>query len=302
MKKLIYIIVIYIASVNITGELFSSSTLIMFLGYYIAIPIIFILPAQKLGLTSVVLFFSKLPLINLFKLSFIKSSIDNSYNRHKLNEQTNKAFSIILEFCSFDDIINNFGGTPLDSELILNDYSPPDEQIDLFNKRISKKLKKDLIESLNSIVDLPPNEFYDVFSGLSLVKTLSVWSNAKWGVLTQDIRMKIKNSEGKQEFNAIEIKDAYSASYKELLSTVEKIYNKKPIVYKYLELPEALSLKYAKAIKEYDKINNRFRRSLKEFNESDNKSIVTNVGFCPKCYKGISPIATKCPHCTADLG
>lgn len=302
MKKLIYIIVIYIASVNITGELFSSSTLIMFLGYYIAIPIIFILPAQKLGLTSVVLFFSKLPLINLFKLSFIKSSIDNSYNRHKLNEQTNKAFSIILEFCSFEDIINNFGGTPLDSELILNDYSPPDEQIDLFNKRISKKLKKDLIESLNSIVDLPPNEFYDVFSGLSLVKTLSVWSNAKWGVLTQDIRMKIKNSEGKQEFNAIEIKDAYSASYKELLSTVEKIYNKKPIVYKYLELPEALSLKYAKAIKEYDKINNRFRRSLKEFNESDNKSIVTNVGFCPKCYKGISPIATKCPHCTADLG
>ena len=302
MKKLIYIIVIYIASVNITGELFSSSTLIMFLGYYIAIPIIFTLPAQKLGLTSVVLFFSKLPLINLFKLSFIKSSIDNSYNRHKLNEQTNKAFSIILEFCSFEDIINNFGGTPLDSELILNDYSPPDEQIDLFNKRISKKLKKDLIESLNSIVDLPPNEFYDVFSGLSLVKTLSVWSNAKWGVLTQDIRMKIKNSEGKQEFNAIEIKDAYSASYKELLSTVEKIYNKKPIVYKYLELPEALSLKYAKAIKEYDKINNRFRRSLKEFNESDNKSIVTNVGFCPKCYKGISPIATKCPHCTADLG
>ena len=290
MKKLIYIIVIYISSVNITGELFSSSTLIMFLGYYIAIPIIFILPAQKLGLTSVVLFFSKLPLINLFKLSFIKSSIDNSYNRHKLNEQTNKAFSIILEFCSFEDIINNFGGTPLDSELILNDYSPPDEQIDLFNKRISKKLKKDLIESLNSIVDLPPNEFYDVFSGLSLVKTLSVWSSAKWGVLRQ-----LKNSDEKQE-----LRD--SASYKELLSTVEKIYNKKPIVYKYLELPEDLSLKYAKAIKEYDKINNRFRRSLKEFNESDNKSIVTNVGFCPKCYKGISPIATKCPHCTADLG
>lgn len=290
MKKLIYIIVIYISSVNITGELFSSSTLIMFLGYYIAIPIIFILPAQKLGLTSVVLFFSKLPLINLFKLSFIKSSIDNSYNRHKLNEQTNKAFSIILEFCSFEDIINNFGGTPLDSELILNDYSPPDEQIDLFNKRVSKKLKKDLIESLNSIVDLPPNEFYDVFSGLSLVKTLSVWSSAKWGVLRQ-----LKNSDEKQE-----LRD--SASYKELLSTVEKIYNKKPIVYKYLELPEDLSLKYAKAIKEYDKINNRFRRSLKEFNESDNKSIVTNVGFCPKCYKGISPIATKCPHCTADLG
>tara|TARA_B100001175_G_scaffold166105_1_gene140835 strand:+ start:957 stop:1829 length:873 start_codon:yes stop_codon:yes gene_type:complete len=290
MKKLIYIIVIYISSVNITGELFSSSTLIMFLGYYIAIPIIFILPAQKLGLTSVVLFFSKLPLINLFKLSFIKSSIDNSYNRHKLNEQTNKAFSIILEFCSFEDIINNFGGTPLDSELILKDYTPPDEQIDLFNKRVSKKLKKDLIESLNSIVDLPPNEFYDVFSGLSLVKTLSVWSSAKWGVLRQ-----LKNSDEKQE-----LRD--SASYKELLSTVEKIYNKKPIVYKYLELPEALSLKYAKAIKEYDKINNRFRRSLKEFNESDNKSIVTNVGFCPKCYKGISPIATKCPHCTADLG
>jgi len=290
MKKLIYIIVIYISSVNITGELFSSSTLIMFLGYYIAIPIIFILPAQKLGLTSVVLFFSKLPLINLFKLSFIKSSIDNSYNRHKLNEQTNKAFSIILEFCSFEDIINNFGGTPLDSELILKDYTPPDEQIDLFNKRVSKKLKKDLIESLNSIVDLPPNEFYDVFSGLSLVKTLSVWSSAKWGVLRQ-----LKNSDEKQE-----LRD--SASYKELLSTVEKIYNKKPIVYKYLELPEDLSLKYAKAIKEYDKINNRFRRSLKEFNESDNKSIVTNVGFCPKCYKGISPIATKCPHCTADLG
>ncbi len=262
----------------------------MFLGYYIAIPIIFILPAQKLGLTSVVLFFSKLPLINLFKLSFIKSSIDNSYNRHKLNEQTNKAFSIILEFCSFEDIINNFGGTPLDSELILKDYTPPDEQIDLFNKRVSKKLKKDLIESLNSIVDLPPNEFYDVFSGLSLVKTLSVWSSAKWGVLRQ-----LKNSDEKQE-----LRD--SASYKELLSTVEKIYNKKPIVYKYLELPEDLSLKYAKAIKEYDKINNRFRRSLKEFNESDNKSIVTNVGFCPKCYKGISPIATKCPHCTADLG
>ena len=281
---------IYISSVNITGELFSSSTLIMFLGYYIAIPIIFILPAQKLGLTSVVLFFSKLPLINLFKLSFIKSSIDNSYNRHKLNEQTNKAFSIILEFCSFEDIINNFGGTPLDSELILKDYTPPDEQIDLFNKRVSKKLKKDLIESLNSIVDLPPNEFYDVFSGLSLVKTLSVWSSAKWGVLRQ-----LKNSDEKQE-----LRD--SASYKELLSTVEKIYNKKPIVYKYLELPEDLSLKYAKAIKEYDKINNRFRRSLKEFNESDNKSIVTNVGFCPKCYKGISPIATKCPHCTADLG
>mgnify|MGYP001280669432 FL=1 len=136
MKKLIYIIVIYISSVNITGELFSLSTLIMFLGYYIAVPIIFILPAQKLGLTSVVLFFSQLPLINLFKLPFIKSSIDNSFNRHKLNEQTNKAFSIILEFCSFEDIINNFGGTPLDSELILNDYSPPDEQIDLFNKRV----------------------------------------------------------------------------------------------------------------------------------------------------------------------
>ena len=298
MKKLIYIIVIYISSVNITGELFSLSTLIMFLGYYIAIPIIFILPAQKLGLTSVVLFFSQLPLINLFKLPFIKSSIDNSFNRHKLNEQTNKAFSIILEFCSFEDIINNFGGTPLDSELILNDYSPPDEQIDLFNKRISKKLKKDLIESLNSIVDLPPNEFYDVFSGLSLVKTLSVWSSAKWGVLWQNI----KNNEGKQESSAIEIKDSNRALYNEYLSTVEKIYNKKPIVFKYLELPEALSLKYAKAIKEYDKINNRFRRSLKEFNESDKKSIVTNVGFCPKCYKGISPIATKCPHCTADLG
>ena len=125
---------------------------------------------------------------------------------------------------------------------------------------------------------------------MSLVKTLSVWSSAKWGVLRQ-----LKNSDEKQE-----LRD--SASYKELLSTVEKIYNKKPIVYKYLELPEDLSLKYAKAIKEYDKINNRFRRSLKEFNESDNKSIVTNVGFCPKCYKGISPIATKCPHCTADLG
>ena len=254
----------------------------MFITLYIAIPIIFIFPAQKLNLTSVVLFFSQIPLINLFiKLPFIKYSIDSSYTRDKLDEQTNKAFSIILEFCSFEDIVNNFGGTPLDSDLTLKDYTPPDEQIDLFNKRASKKLKKDLIESLNSIVDLNPNEFYDVFSGLSLAQTLSVWSSAEWGVL--------------RKFETPE-------AYQEFLSTVEKIYNKKPIVFKYLKLPDALSLKYERALKEYNKINNRFRRKLKEFNESDEKSIVTNLGFCPKCYRGISLIATKCPHCTADLG
>jgi len=53
------------------------------------------------------------------------------------------------------------------------------------------------------------------------------------------------------------------------------------------------------AIREGGKL--RSQRALQSEESRNVKSIVTNYGWCPKCTKKISAIATKCPYCTADL-
>ena len=50
--------------------------------------------------------------------------------------------------------------------------------------------------------------------------------------------------------------------------------------------------------REYTKedIENTF--SFKNFG----KGPVKNIGVCPKCWKKISVLSSKCPHCTANIG
>ena len=36
--------------------------------------------------------------------------------------------------------------------------------------------------------------------------------------------------------------------------------------------------------------------------DKDDKGLIKNYGTCPKCWRKISMLASKCPHCTADLG
>tara|TARA_B100000963_G_C22303738_1_gene526882 strand:- start:108 stop:476 length:369 start_codon:yes stop_codon:yes gene_type:complete len=36
--------------------------------------------------------------------------------------------------------------------------------------------------------------------------------------------------------------------------------------------------------------------------DKDDKGLIKNYGTCPKCWRKISMLASKCPYCTADLG
>jgi hypothetical protein len=51
-----------------------------------------------------------------------------------------------------------------------------------------------------------------------------------------------------------------------------------------------------KAINDFEKAKAISREETKEGN-----SMFTNFGYCPHCTKKVSVVATKCPHCTANL-
>ena len=199
MKKLAYILICYIGSVIQTGNLFSSSTLIMFIGCYFLCPIIIvgIMYFLKYG-EGIKLVKPFLPAF-FFKLSFVKPILNLSNKRDRTSELSNEAIEIISKITS------------------KSYYKNPDKKKKItFNERISEKLKKQLIDNLNSIVDLKPYEFYYIISDTSLMEYVS---------------------------NLIKGQEATNT-----------LSNKNLIVFEWLKLPSDLDTKYNHALKEYKKI------------------------------------------------
>jgi hypothetical protein len=64
-------------------------------------------------------------------------------------------------------------------------------------------------------------------------------------------------------------------------------------------IPENKKQKFQTILKEYINLNEK--ASEKRYSQPDGKVIFTNIGICPKCMSNISPFATKCPSCTANL-
>mgnify|MGYP001282029375 CR=1 FL=1 len=259
MKKLIYILIVYISSVYQTGDLFSSSTLIMFFAIYFALTFILAYWMYYFKFSyGINLLKEFVPSFVFWILPFVKASINHLNLRNNITELSDEAFQIIQN-------IKN----PDNTELLGSEYVGYWEEYDkkdrvLFNEKISKKLKNQLIDNLNSVIDLNPNEFYYVMESRTLTEELS-------------------------------------AKAKGITLNHNNPSDKKLIVFNWLTLPNSLTLKYKKALKEYERMKEKSSKKLREFNDDEN-ALVTNYGVCPKCYKNISMLARKCPHCTADLG
>ncbi len=257
MKKLIYILIVYISSVYQTGDLFSSSTLIMFFGIYFALTFILAYWMYYFKFSyGINLLKEFVPSFVFWKLPFVKASINHLNLRNNIAELSNEAFEIIL---------NINPNIKKDALVLYDEYNHiyKKDKI-LFNEKISKKLKNQLIDKLTSLLDLNPNEFYYVMERRTM---------------TEEVSAKVKGT---------------PINYKKTHS------NHKLIVFDWLTLPNSLALKYKKALKEYKRMEEEYSKKLREFNEGS--SIVTNYSICPKCYKNINMLARKCPYCTADLG
>ena len=206
------------------------------------------------------------PSFVFWKLPFVKASINHLNLRNNITELTDEAFQIIHNIKNPDNI-----------KLLGSEYWGFWEKYDekdrvLFNEKISKKLKNQLIDSLNSVLDLNPNEFYYVMESSTLTEETTKMVKVGYKAYMDKAKQEAGNNPS----------------------------DKKLIVFDWLTLPNSLALKYKKARKEFKRMEEEYLKKLREFNEGS--SIVTNYGICPKCYKNINMLARKCPHCTADLG
>lgn len=50
-----------------------------------------------------------------------------------------------------------------------------------------------------------------------------------------------------------------------------------------------------------NRFSNRGRNSIAEDFKNADTAVKYGLGKCPNCFSEVSRLATKCPHCTADL-
>ncbi len=227
MKKLAYILIIYIGSVFQTGELFSSSTLIMFFAIYFGATLLLAYWMYYFKFSyGINLLKEFVPSFVFWALPFIKASINHLNLRNNITELSNEAFEIIL----------NINPNIKEDVLVLNDKYNHIYKKDkiLFNEKISKKLKNQLIDKLTSLLDLNPNEFYYVMESRTL---------------TEELSAKVKGT---------------PINYKKTHS------DHKLIVFDWLTLPNSLASKYKKALKEYNRMLEKNLKKLREFNNDEN--------------------------------
>ena len=217
MKKLIYIIVIYISSVYETGELFSSSTLIMFFATYFALTFILAYGMYYFKFSYGINLLKEFVPNFLYSIIPLRKYTEKHINlRNNITELTDEAFQIIHNIKNPDNI------------KLLGSYWEKYDEKDrvLFNEKISKKLKNQLIDSLNSVLDLNPNEFYYVMESRTM---------------TEELSAKVKGI-------PIDNKKTHS--------------DHKLIVFDWLTLPNSLALKYKKALKEYKRMEEEYSKKL----------------------------------------
>ena len=185
MKKLIYILVVYLSSVFSTGEFFSSSTLITFFGLYFLLPFI---------LTYWMYYFKFSYGINLLKefvpsfvfwIPFLKAARNHLNLRNNITELTDEAFQIIHNIKNPHNIRSEYWS-------YWDEYDEKDTV--LFNEKISKKLKNQLIDSLNSVLDLNPNEFYYVMESSTLTEDNKKLIVFDWLTLPNSLALKYKKA------------------------------------------------------------------------------------------------------------
>ena len=197
MKKIIYVIVVYISSVYETGELFSSSTLITFFAIYFALTFVLAWGMYYFK------FSYGIKLLKEFVPSFLYSIIPfRKYTEKHLNlrnnitELTDEAFQIIHNIKNPHNIRSEYWS-------YWDEYDEKDTV--LFNEKISKKLKNQLIDKLTSLLDLNPNEFYyimesrNVLGGIEANKKLLVFD---WLTLPNSLALKYKKA--RKEFKRME--------------------------------------------------------------------------------------------------
>ena len=137
------------------------------------------------------------PSFVFWKLPFVKASINHLNLRNNITELSNEAFEIIL---------NINPNIKKDALVLYDEYNHiyKKDKI-LFNEKISKKLKNQLIDSLNSVLDLNPNEFYyvmnsrNVLGGVEANKKLIVFD---WLTLPNSLALKYKKA--RKEFKRME--------------------------------------------------------------------------------------------------
>ena len=195
MKKLIYIIVVYISSVYETGEFFSSSTLITFFAIYFALTFVLAWGMYYFKFSYGINLLKEFVPSFVFRIPFLKAARNHLNLRNNISELTDEAFQIIHNIKNPDNI------------KLLGSYWEKYDEKDrvLFNEKISKKLKNQLIDSLNSVLDLNPNEFYyvmnsrNVLGGVEANKKLIVFD---WLTLPNSLALKYKKA--RKEFKRME--------------------------------------------------------------------------------------------------
>ena len=195
MKKLIYIIVVYISSVYETGEFFSSSTLITFFAIYFALTFVLAWGMYFFRFSYGINLLKEFVPSFVFWIPFLKAARNHLNLRNNITELTDEAFQIIHNIKNPDNI------------KLLGSYWEKYDEKDrvLFNEKISKKLKNQLIDSLNSVLDLNPNEFYyvmdsrNVLGGIEDNKKLIVFD---WLTLPNSLALKYKKA--RKEFKRME--------------------------------------------------------------------------------------------------
>ena len=195
MKKLIYIIVVYISSVYQTGELFSSSTLITFFAIYFALTFVLAWGMYYFKFSYGINLLKEFVPSFVFSIPFLKAARNHLNLRNNISELTDEAFQIIHNIKNPDNI------------KLLGSYWEKYDEKDrvLFNEKISKKLKNQLIDKLTSLLDLNPNEFYyvmnsrNVLGGVEDNKKLIVFD---WLTLPNSLALKYKKA--RKEFKRME--------------------------------------------------------------------------------------------------
>ena len=192
MKKLIYIIVVYISSVYETGELFSSSTLITFFAIYFALTFVLAWGMYYFKFSYGINLLKEFVPSFVFWIPFLKAAGNHLNLRNNITELTDEAFQIIHNIKNPDNI-----------KLLGSDWEKYDEKDRvLFNEKISKKLKNQLIDSLNSVLDLNPNEFYYVMESRTLTEDNKKLIVFDWLTLPNSLALKYKKA--RKEFKRME--------------------------------------------------------------------------------------------------
>ena len=164
--------------------MFSSSTLITFFAIYFALTFVLAWGMYYFKFSYGINLLKEFVPSFVFWIPFLKAARNHLNLRNNITELTDEAFQIIHNIKNPDNI------------KLLGSYWEKYDEKDrvLFNEKISKKLKNQLIDSLNSVLDLNPNEFYYVMESSTLTEDNKKLIVFDWLTLPNSLALKYKKA------------------------------------------------------------------------------------------------------------